>query len=233
MQDFVVATSLPAFGVGLESWLDDPTRGWRVSARCGSAVDAILPASRIDRPCVIATDELDGVLLGQELLRQVPGTVLLMLAAGPSETREAELVRAGATGVLPLTADRHDVVRAVSDLLRGRTVVSAAALRLLAGEPTDSTELTSRQQDVLRLLGEGLSSTEIADRLMLAPSTVKTHISRMGERLGLTGQRALALNAATLLGPAPPVIGMPIPPVNVAPRAPVLVGTRLTHGTER
>lgn len=229
MQEFVVATSLPAFGVGLESWLDDPVRRWRVRARCRSAIDTVVPASKIDKPCVVATDELDGVLLGNELRRQVPRAVLLMLSSGQCDTREAELVRAGASGVLSLTADRRDVVRAVSDLLRGGTVVSAGALRLLAGEPADATELTSRQQDVLRLLGEGLSSTEIASRLMLAPSTVKTHISRMGERLGLSGQRALALNAATLLGPAHQV-SLPAPPINVTRSGATLVGTSFGHG---
>lgn len=230
-QEFVVATSLPAFGVGLESWLNDSVRRWQVRARCGSAVDAIVPASQIARPCVVATDELDGVLLGNELQRQVPGTVLLILSAGQSEAREAELVRAGATGVLSLTAERRDVVRAVAELLRGGTVVSAGALRVLADTPPDAMELTSRQQDVLRLLGEGLSSTEIANRLTLAPSTVKTHISRMGERLGLTGQRALALNAATLLGPTPPAAGSPLPFVQATGRRGTQLGAGFRQGT--
>lgn len=100
-----------------------------------------------------------------------------------------------------MSAPRREVLRAVCDVIIGRSVVSAAGVRFLADERIEPGPhaFTVRQREVLELLADGLSTAQIAERLVVTPSTVKTHLSRLGGRLGLSGQRALAVNASALL----------------------------------
>lgn len=197
----VIATSLPAFATGLESWFSNATRGWVVRATCQSAPEAIDAAAHAPPVIVVATDELDGAAVARELRIAARSALLLILTADSHPAREAALVRAGASGVLKMSAPRREVVRAVGDVIAGWCVVSAAGVRHLADEGAGPAApgITARQRQVLELLADGLSTAEIAERLVVTPSTIKTHLTRLSGRFGLPGQRALAVNAPALL----------------------------------
>lgn len=197
----VIVSSLPAFATGLESWLANAAHGWVVGATCESASEAIDVAAHAARVVVVATDELDGVAVGRDLRAAAGSALLLVLTSICEPAREVALVRAGASGVLSMSAPRREVLRAVCDVIIGRSVVSAAGVRFLADERIEPGPhaFTVRQREVLELLADGLSTAQIAERLVVTPSTVKTHLSRLGGRLGLSGQRALAVNASALL----------------------------------
>jgi DNA-binding NarL/FixJ family response regulator len=99
-----------------------------------------------------------------------------------------EAIRAGASGFLVKDTEPDELVQAVRVVAGGDALLSPSVTRRLIGEfaarakaPYDAgglDELTDREQEVLALVADGLSNTEIAKRLYLSPATAKTHVSR-------------------------------------------------------
>jgi DNA-binding NarL/FixJ family response regulator len=100
--------------------------------------------------------------------------------------------KAGLWGYVPNSASMKDLVIAAQRVARGDTVCSAAMadglFRHLRGGIASSadTELTQRQRQIVRLIGEGLSNKQIAGRLSLGTSTVKNHVHDILGRLQVT-----------------------------------------------
>jgi DNA-binding NarL/FixJ family response regulator len=116
-----------------------------------------------------------------------PAVMLLIPAAGDERTFAA--LRAGASGVLLKDTEPAELVRAVGLLARGeallspsltRDVIAELASRPHAADPSPEllNELTDREREIVALVGLGLSNGEIAERLVISPATVKTHVSR-------------------------------------------------------
>jgi DNA-binding NarL/FixJ family response regulator len=105
-------------------------------------------------------------------------------------------LRAGASGFLLKTVPPDELVAGIATVARGESLLSPAILRRLLAEwiarwqPDDKDPrlevLTDRELEVLRLVGRGLSNTELSAHLHLAEPTVKTHVSRI---LAKTGSR--------------------------------------------
>jgi DNA-binding NarL/FixJ family response regulator len=196
----LVASTQPAFADGLCGWLDDPGGGLLVVGVCVAAED-LCGAVRLHQPvAVVATDDLASPDVVAGVHATSPEVRVLVLVSGDDPRRDAGLVRAGAGAVIPVTANRGEFVRAIQALLGGQAVVTTAALGVLAGtDGPDTPTLTHRQREVLELLATGSSTAQIAARLVVTPSTVKTHMRQIGERFGVSGQLALAVNARQLL----------------------------------
>lgn len=194
----LIATMTPALGAGLERWLDGAQHGWRVvgvvSDRAG-----LRRSISSDLAVVVASVCLDGVLVGADLREMRSTCSLLALADDPDAIAEADLLRAGASCVLPVRTAQDQLVRAVADLMAGRPSTSVEALRLLSAGVGAEAALTGRQQAVLALLARGLTSQQIARDLYIAPSTVKTHVARLAARFGLSGRAELVRRAPSLL----------------------------------
>lgn len=101
---------------------------------------------------------------------------------------------AGADGYLLKDTPRAELVRAVHDLVRGRSVLTPAALAALTGR-TSAPSLTPREVEVLRAVAEGSTNRAIARRLGIGEATVKTHLAHVYEKLGVT-DRASAVRTA-------------------------------------
>lgn len=225
----VVATTVPAFGEGLRHWLHGARLDWEVRE---VVVDrpAIVPAVQAHGARVaIVSDHFDGVLVAEELRAARVTSGLLVLTKSVSAVHEAELLRAGALGVLTVAASQREFVRAVADLLAGRSLVSAAAVKLLAQAPEESGPgLSAREQEVLVLLAADYTNSEIAERLMVAPSTVKTYVSRLGTKLGVSGRRALARSTRHSTVPLP---GLEARAVASTMARPQVKPSPVVHGT--
>jgi DNA-binding NarL/FixJ family response regulator len=99
-----------------------------------------------------------------------------------------EAVRSGASGFLVKDTEPDELVQAVRVVAGGDALLSPSVTRRLIGEfaarakeprrPGGLAELTDREQEVLALVGDGLSNSEIAKRLYVSPATAKTHVSR-------------------------------------------------------
>ena len=156
--------------------------------------------SRELRPDVILMDVrmpgTDGIEATRQLVGGAGGPRVIILTTFDLDEYVYDALRAGASGFLlkDVTAERlFDAVRVVAG---GQALLAPTVTRRLISEfarlrpaaPARSAavaELTARETEVLRLLAEGLSNTEIAGRLVITEETVKTHVSRVLHKLAL------------------------------------------------
>lgn len=164
-----------------------------------SCPDALETHLTTNTSLLVASACLDGLLVvasRSQLRSDVP---LIVLAADGDPHIEADLLRAGARAVLPVTVDRDSLLRAADDALAGRSTASAEAIRLLSQTRRDPPTLTGRQRQILEALASGDSTREIAEKLFVTQSTVKTHVGRLAARLNLAGRHELVEMAPRIL----------------------------------
>jgi DNA-binding NarL/FixJ family response regulator len=171
----------------------------------GSAADgeeAVATARRSD-PDVVLMDirmpKLDGLQATRRLLDTPPGVHrprVLMLTTFDLDDYVFEALRAGASGFLLKDAPAAELVHAVRVIAAGEALLAPSVTRRLIEDyatrarparvrPVVLNSLTPRETDVLRLIARGLSNQEIAESLVLAEQTVKTHVSRVLSKLDL------------------------------------------------
>jgi len=175
-----------------------------VVAQARSVAEA-LTLWRTHRPDVVITDlQLpDGT--GFDVLRAVradsddTGLVMLTMHAGDAQIFQA--MEAGASAFLTKETRGDEVVRAAVHAAKApRSFVSAGlAAAVMRRATTAATRLSPREEEILTLLADGLRAGDIARRLYLGESTVKTHITRLYEKLGATN-RAQAIVLAMRRG---------------------------------
>jgi DNA-binding NarL/FixJ family response regulator len=120
---------------------------------------------------------------------RTPATATIVLARIPDVDELVDALRAGASGYVPESAGAEGIARAVEVVRRGDPAIPRELLGALAEEfrarglrrrvsrsGQTAVELTRRQSEVLELLRQGLSTAEIAQRLRIAPVTVRRHV---------------------------------------------------------
>lgn len=165
------------------------------------------------RPDVVVMDVrmpvMDGIEATGRIVAAGAGTVLV-LTTFDSDDHLMGALRAGAAGFVLKDDDAATLVGAVRAVARGDGFVSPRPtmrlIRATAGSrprvvPPELERLTPRERDVLLLLGDGLSNQQIAHRLRVEGSTVKSHVQRVLTKLGLTSrvQAAILAHDAGLL----------------------------------
>ncbi|MUM23392.1 response regulator transcription factor [Mycobacterium sp. CBMA271] len=148
--------------------------------------------------------ELDGTQVAAAVRRDELRTRVLLLSAHDDAAIVYHALAEGAAGFLSKESTRAELVSAVLDCARGRDVVTASLTAGLAGEIRKRAQpagpsLSTREREVLRMIADGLTVPTIAKQLFLAPSTVKTHVQRLYEKLGV-GDRAAAVAEAMRRG---------------------------------
>ena len=154
---------------------------------------------------------LDGVAATELITREHPRTAVLVLTTFDDDVSIAGALRAGARGYLTKDASRDDIAAALRSVARGQATFDAAvSAKLVSGlaagaddhetgeDIAGADELTRREREVLRLIGDGLNNGEIADQLFVSTATVKTHINNLFAKLGIR-DRAQAVRLANQL----------------------------------
>jgi two-component system, NarL family, nitrate/nitrite response regulator NarL len=170
------------------------------------AVDGItaLEAIRTHSPQVALLDYrmpgMDGAEVAAAVQRDELPTRVLLLSAHDEPAIVFRALQDGAAGFLPKESTRSELVNAVLDCAKGLDVVAPGLAAGLAGEirrraEPDAPVLSPREREVLKLIAGGSSIPAMAKELYLAPSTVKTHVQRLYEKLGV-GDRAAAVAEA-------------------------------------
>ena len=161
-------------------------------------------------PDVILMDLLmagmDGLEATVAILTQQPQTKILILTSLSNEDKVLAAVQAGALGYITKEAPRAELLHAIRRMAAGEPVLPPEiALKLFSGlrrvktvplEDDLTRLLTSRQEEVLALLGQGRSDQEIAEILHISKGTVRTHLHHILNRLGLEN-RAQAVACAS------------------------------------
>ena len=158
----------------------------------GQAIDEALQA----RPDVVLMDirmpALDGIQATRRLIPQLPATRVVMLTTFDLDDYIVDAFRAGASGFLLKTAPPQQLVAAVRTVHAGDALLAPASTRRLIEQsarppaPAPALDmLTPREHDVLRLLARGLTNAEIAQQLVVEPSTIKSHVASVLAKLGL------------------------------------------------
>ena len=172
---------------------------------------ALLEAAERLRPDLVIADVempgFDGIEATRRLHATTPDVRVLILSIhdGPSSVQAA--FNAGAWGYLPKTSAPEEIERAVHEVLAGRYYVSPAVARAAfarTAHPRESPPqpaaevLTPREMEILRLVAEGLGNREIAGRLAVSVTTVRTHLNSVYGKLRLESRVELALYAAQI-----------------------------------
>ena len=160
------------------------------------------------RPQVALLDHqmhgMDGAQVAAAVLRDALPTRVLRVSANNDSAIVYHALQQGAAGFLPKESSRSEIVNAVLDCAQGRDVVPAQMAAGLAAEIRRRAEpsgpvLSAREREVLGMIADGASIPAIAKQLFLAPSTIKTHVQRLYEKLGV-GDRAAAVAEAMRRG---------------------------------
>jgi two-component system nitrate/nitrite response regulator NarL len=165
---------------------------------------AALAAIREHRPQVALLDYrmpgMDGAAVAAAVVRDELPTRVLLISAHDESAIVYRALQDGAAGFLPKESTRSELVSAILDCAKGRDVVAPSLAAGLAGEIRRRAEpegpvLSPREREVLALIAAGSSIPSMAKELFLAPSTVKTHVQRLYEKLGVSDRAAAVAEA--------------------------------------
>jgi DNA-binding NarL/FixJ family response regulator len=168
-----------------------------VCAEAGDAEQAIRAAKR-EQPdvCLVGQDIPGGAIAAvRGVSRAAPNAAVVLLTQSHDVDDLLESIRAGAVGYVPGAVDAESLRRIVKAIASNEAVVPRSmVLELLlelrgGGAGTDA--LTSREAQVLGMLRRSQTTAEIAERLTIAPVTVRRHISQLVRKLGVEDRAAL------------------------------------------
>jgi len=180
-------------------------QGMAVVGEATNGEDAVRACRQL-RPDVVLMDVRMPVLDGLEATRRLMHPRVLMLTTFDLDDYVYEALRAGASGFLLKDATADDLVAAVRIVAAGEALLAPTVTRRLIEEfasqprrdrprPDQLASLTVRELEVAKLIARGLSNGEIADTLVLAEQTVKTHVGRILTKLALRDRAQVVVTA--------------------------------------
>ena len=148
------------------------------------------------QPDVVLMDmvmpDMDGATATRFIRKQWPLIQVLALTSFKEEILVQSALKAGAIGYLLKDVTADELAQAIRAAHAGRSTLSPEAAQALvhaaSQPPAPGFDLTERERGVLALMVEGLNNTQIAGRLTVSPSTVKSHVSNILSKLGVASR---------------------------------------------
>ncbi|HEY46591.1 MAG: LuxR family transcriptional regulator [Anaerolineae bacterium SM23_ 63] len=167
--------------------------------------------ARRTKPDIILLDlvmpEMDGIQATPRIIENSPNSRIIILTSFSEEDKVLPAIRAGAQGYLLKDIEPTELVQAVRDAHHGKVQlhpeIAGKLMSAVAAEKPSTSRttidahngLTERENEVLHLIADGLSNREIAEKLFISEKTVKTHVSNILGKLGLTDRTQAAIYA--------------------------------------
>jgi two-component system response regulator NreC len=165
---------------------------------------ALVEAQRL-QPDVVLMDitmpEMNGIEATRQIKRALDSTRVLILTMHENEEYLFQVLRAGASGYILKEAAGTELISAIRIVFSGRFYMSPSAQsmmvgdylqRVRSGEERDSySALTEREREILKLVAEGHTNNQIAERLYISPKTVDTHRTHIMDKLNLHSRAEL------------------------------------------
>jgi len=142
--------------------------------------------------------DMDGATATRAIRQQFPTVQVIALTSFKEEALVQNALEAGAIGYLLKAVSADELAQAIRAAHAGRSTFSPEAVQALihtsAQLPMPGHDLTERERVVLILMVEGLNNTQIADKMVVSPSTIKSHVSHVLAKLGVASRtEAVAL----------------------------------------
>ena len=203
----LVADDHTLFRQGLRRVLQEQP-GWEVVAEASDGAEAVSRTVELEPHVAIldiAMPRLNGVDATRQIVRRLPDVRVLIVSMYSEEVFVSQALQAGAHGFLLKDAADSDLVRAVTDLLNGKSFFSPAVSKIVLDDyvrqlaargVTDRFDtLSEREREVFQLIAEGHSNKDIAGVLNISPGTVETHRARIMEKLDVHSVAEIVLYA--------------------------------------
>jgi DNA-binding NarL/FixJ family response regulator len=168
-----------------------------IVAEASNGLEAVEKAARF-QPTVILMDirmpELDGLEASRRILAADDAARILILTTFDLDEYVYEALRVGASGFVLKDEPPEQLIAAIRTIAAGEALLSPSITKRVikqfaraprAAAPKEFDELTAREQEVFRLIANGLSNAEIGQELFISDTTVKTHITHILQKLGL------------------------------------------------
>jgi NarL family two-component system response regulator LiaR len=179
--------------------------GMEVVGEAADGIEVVLKARSL-RPDIILLDLVmprqGGIEAIAEIKAEDPEARILVLTSFADDDKVFPAIKAGALGYLLKDSSPRQLLQAIRDVHRGESSLDPAIARKLIRElnqppdlPRTEDPLTAREAEVLRLVAQGLSNQEIADRMVVSERTVRTHVSNILDKLHLANRTQAALYA--------------------------------------
>jgi len=161
--------------------------------------EALLEIVRSKQPMVVLTDikmpKIDGIAASKIIKKEFPDIKIIAFTMFDQEDAISQMVAAGATGYLLKNSPLEEVLNAIKTVASGEKYFDSSIDVSFLNEESTRTEtkplLSKSERDILRLIGEGKTSNEIAGVRFTSVSTVEKHRKNMIHKLGLSGKGEL------------------------------------------